>query len=120
MRGKIAYLLVILLFLTVGALCRSRAVSMQGASVTATLSQRTIPEDRDAGRYLNHSFLAPENLSQVPASRPDYKAPVRNPIVPDAYLSAIPAVVASAALAFVDLHPDRVGYYVFSLEKIRI
>lgn len=139
MRVRLQYILFVLLFVAVGALCRMHNASHlcpTCACVQPVLSQTlkadnavraelllacsTTADNTASGRFFAHSLFAPELTCCSPTQNTDSKVMTRVVSLFGHDVPACPTVAGSAEMRAAGMSARGVDYYVYTLGKIRI
>ena len=121
MLGKIRFILVVLLFAALGALCRTQAARCAACFDGETfLVQQNTSHGTDASRFCGHTFLAPDIVNEVQSPGSDQKIQLKSAATAHHGLMSKSVFSSIAARNAALSHPLPRDYYVFSLEKIRI
>lgn len=121
MRGRLQFILIILLFVTAGMLAAQQS-GMQhraGDGIRTFLTQ-SAPCSTQAVCCLIHPLYAPELTGGVMSENPSLKAAVRHLSVPAYNLCTSSSALESGIRHLLEGYVRTVDYYVFWLGRIRI
>lgn len=121
MRERITYILIVLLVVMTGALCRQQTAVQIATDVgKAILAPYSSSQDQDVNRYSGHSFIVPEIMNEIHIPISGQKVLVKYFALSSINNTGKQVIAGFCCDLFAYLHPDPVDYYIFSLGRIRI